>query len=57
MGDWKGTRVGMCVWRGGLGLAGAGGVMLLMRAETAATSQSNTSKRERDKRQGQTSPV
>lgn len=46
----------MCVARG-LGLAGAGGVMLLMRAETAATSQSNTSKRERDKRQGQTSPV
>ncbi len=39
------------------GLAGAGGVMLLMRAGTAATSQSTASKRERDKRQGQTSLV
>ncbi len=30
------------------GLAGAGGVMLLMRAGTAATSQSTASKRERE---------
>lgn len=48
-GDGKGMGLGACVLWGGSGLADAGGIMLLMWAETAATSQSErASERERN---------